>query len=80
MSIIIDIGLTESELMGRIAMLERMKRLLICDWHPVIDVLLKDYKYCLTQFREARGESLVDGPLHKNEEDFDCLDHDLEQE
>lgn len=80
MSIIIDIGLTESELWARVNMLERMKRLLVCEWHPVIDVLLKDYKFLLSQSRKARGESDVDEPLHSNEEDIDCLDQDLEQE
>ena len=64
------IGLSEQAMRGRVIMLKRMKRNLIIDWHPVIDVLLKDYERDLN-----RVEALREAP-----EAPDVLDRDFEYE
>lgn len=61
------VGLTEEEMMGRVTMLKRMKRLLIVDWHPVIDTLLGDYERNLKRLTALRE------PVDM--EESDCLDN-----
>lgn len=69
------IGLTEEQMINRVRMLKRMKRLTICDWHPVIDVLLEDYERDIKRMGIQRWGPDVDADTAP-----DCLDRDLEQE
>jgi DNA-binding MarR family transcriptional regulator len=48
------VGLTEEEMSARVVMLKRMKRLLIVEWHPTIDVLLGDYERNLSRLLALR--------------------------
>lgn len=48
------IGLTEQDMLNRVVMLKRMKRLLIVDWHPIIDVLIVDYERDLNRVQLLR--------------------------
>lgn len=64
-------SLTESAMRGRVIMLKRMKRTLICDWHPIIDVLLGDYEGEL-----RRAESLRETP----DTEPDVQDRDFDDE
>jgi hypothetical protein len=65
------IGLSEEAMRGRVTMLKRMKRLLIVDWHPVIDILLGDYE------RNLRRVELLREP--DNDPDPQDRDFDIEQ-
>lgn len=65
------IGLTEQGMRGRIIMLNRMKRNLIEDWHPIIDILMGDYERDLKRI-EAFRESPDTEP--------DCQDRDFDDE
>lgn len=49
--------MTEETARDRVIMLQRMKTRLICEWHPVLDVLIKDYERGLKKIDVAR-----DGP------------------
>ena len=58
------IGLSEEGVRGRVIMLKRMRRLLIVDWHPIIDILLGDYERDLKRvetLRESDDEPLQGG-------------------
>lgn len=48
------VGLEEHEMRGRVTMLERMRRLLICDWHPILDIIINDYKKDIRRIEVAR--------------------------
>jgi hypothetical protein len=48
------IGLDERAMRGRVVMLQRMKRNLITEWHPVIDILLGDYERDLKRMERLR--------------------------
>lgn len=66
------IGLSEVDMLNRVVMLKRMKRLLIGEWHPIIDVLLGDYERDLKRVRLLREpEDDADGGI-------DVLDQDME--
>jgi hypothetical protein len=64
------IGLSEQGMRGRVIMLKRMKRNLISDWHPVIDVLLNDYERDLKRMERLREPPDAD----------DVLDRDIDDE
>lgn len=66
------IGLNEDEMLARVVMLKRMRRLLIPEWHPVINVLLRDYE------ADIKRLGLLREPLDKGEDDFDPLDRDFD--
>lgn len=65
-------GLTEAGMRGRVIMLKRMRRILICEWTPIIDILLGDYERIL-----AHVESLREKP---EDVDPDVQDRDFDQE
>lgn len=67
------VGLSESEMQGRVVMLKRMLRLLIPDWHPIINVILGDYERDLLRLKLLR-EPPEDGDA------FDVLDRDFEKD
>ena len=69
------IGMTEEVMRGRVMMIKRMKSRLICDWHPVLDVLLGDYEKDLKRMEALREPPESDEPRLQ---DFDVLDRDLE--
>jgi hypothetical protein len=48
------VGLTESEARTRVLMLKRMKEKLIYEWHPIIDVFLRDYERDLGRVESDR--------------------------
>ena len=62
--------LSEAAMRGRVLMLKRMKRNLIIDWHPIIDILLNDYERDL-----RRLEILRHGP-----DEPDVLDRDFDED
>ena len=53
-----DFGVDEETAKKRVVMLRRMKSNLICEWHPVLDILLGDY---------MRGVEAVDAARRKLE-------------
>lgn len=65
------VGLNEDQMLARVVMLKRMKRLLIAEWHPVINVLLSDYE------NDIRRIGLTREPLDYDDE-FDPLDRDFD--
>lgn len=60
------VGLTERQALDRIIMLNRMKERLIKEWHPVIDVILNDYKRDL-----GRVQGDIDFVLDVEDDDDD---------
>lgn len=69
------IGMTEEVMRGRVIMIKRMKSRLICEWHPILDVLLGDYERDLKRVEALREPPEADEPRLQ---DFDVLDRDLE--
>jgi len=69
------IWLTESAIRGRVIMIHRMKRNLICEWHPILDILLGDYEREL-----KRVEALREPPEPVNSDDPDAQDRDFDDE
>jgi hypothetical protein len=61
------IGLSEESVRGRVIMLKRMRRLLIIDWHPIIDILLGDYERDLKRVEALR----------ENDDEPDVQDRDF---
>lgn len=58
-------GIDEETARNRVAMLKRMKARLISDWHPIIDILLRDYEGSLTKMDvELDPKGAVDGEFH----------------
>lgn len=68
------VGLTESTIRGRVLMLHRMKRNLICDWHPILDILLGDYEQELKRVEALRE------PPDPSAVAFDVQDRDFDDE
>lgn len=60
------IGLSEEDMMTRVVMLKRMKRLLIGEWHPIIDILLGDYERDLARIRLLREPPDADDVLDRD--------------
>lgn len=63
------IGLTEQTMRDRVIMLKRMKSRLIIDWHPIIDVILRDYERDIGRVEGNREPPEADEP--------DVLDRDF---
>lgn len=64
-------SLTEGQMRDRIVMLKNMKDRLITSWHPVLDILIKDYQ------REVdRVESFREPP---EPDEIDVLDRDFDE-
>lgn len=70
-------GMTEDAVRGRVTMIKRMKSRLICEWHPILDILLGDYEKDLMRVEALREPPEANEPRLQ---DFDVLDRDLDLE
>lgn len=66
------IGLNEVQMQGRMVMLKRMRRLLIPEWHPILDTIIGDYE------RDLKRMKLLREPEDDVEGGIDVLDRDME--
>jgi hypothetical protein len=56
-------GLDEQTAFNRVHMLRRARRLLISEWHPILDKVIGDYERGLEMLRAAREPLEVDDTL-----------------
>lgn len=66
------VGLSIQDMAGRVVMLKRMRRLLIVDWHPIIDILIGDYERDIKRLRPEPDDDEDGEP--------DVLDQDMDME